>query len=278
MFRTPYELASRLCRPEGSTVLLGDTEVGGRELVVIARVIGRATDELSATMAELRELDVHIVCRHAAPEWDAQPPAPGGMRGDLPRLHTAAASAGIKVVAEVTHPAALDRASGYADAYEVRGRNMQNFVLLRELGRCRTPVLLNRAMSATVEEWLLAALCECGIRTFDSSCDTLDLASVAVIKDVSHLPVVVDPAEAVQHVRHMAAMARAAIAVGADGVVLPIAAQTRACDELPPRSLQCEELRRIVTEVTAVARATGRQLAACVVADSAGAGRAVPAS
>jgi 3-deoxy-7-phosphoheptulonate synthase len=173
----PYELASRLLRPEGSTVLIGDANIGGRELVVMARAAGEDTDEQCSTIVELHRIGVQIICRHSGQECDTESPEAGGVRANLRRWHAVAASAGIKVVAEVTHPAAIDRTFPYADAYEVGGRNMQNFVLLRELGKCRTPVLLNRAMSATVEEWLLAAeyilvggnaqviLCERGIRT-----------------------------------------------------------------------------------------------------------------
>jgi len=269
-----YELASRMMCATGTAVPIGDVAVGGRDLVVMARAARRSGATPWADLSGLRKLGVQIVCRPASMMSDPLIIGARDACAELALWHAVAAAEGIKVVAEVADVATIEWAAAYADAYEVGACNMQNFVLLRELGRCRIPVLLNRSISGTVEEWLLAAeyvlvggnphviLCERGIRTFDRSCDTLDLGAVSVVKHESHLPVVVDPGDAVPHARHMAAMARAAIAAGADGLLLPIRSERSGSGEAP--GLDAREFAGVQAELAGIGRVLGRSLAAAV--------------
>jgi 3-deoxy-7-phosphoheptulonate synthase len=176
-------------------------------------------------------------------------------------------------VTEVVEPRDVELVAGWADALQIGTRNMQNFALLKEVGATSKPVLLKRGLSATVEEWLMAAeyiaqrgnseviLCERGIRTFEPSTRfTLDLSGMAVAQQESHLPVIVDPSHATGIKELVAPMARAAIAAGADGVMIDVHANPAAalCDGA--QALNADELQLLSKELRTLAAALGRQM------------------
>jgi 3-deoxy-7-phosphoheptulonate synthase len=195
-----------------------------------------------------------------------------GMEEDgLKLLAEASAQTGLATVTEVVDEFSLEMAVHYVDMVQIGARNMQNFRLLRMAGRAGKPVLLKRGLSATIEEWLMAAeyivsegnenviLCERGIRTFETATrNTLDLSAVPLVKGLSHLPVIVDPSHATGERRLVGPMSRAAIAAGADGLIIEVHPDPRKalCDG--PQSLTPEDFNALMQELKAVAAAVGR--------------------
>ncbi|HXS95162.1 MAG TPA: 3-deoxy-7-phosphoheptulonate synthase [Candidatus Limnocylindrales bacterium] len=221
---SPYKLASRHFRPGGTVVKVGNVEIGGAALVTIA---GPARVESAGQIA---------LCAQLASAAGAQI-----LRGDATRpeglrqLRDAADRYGLAIVSEAGELSEVDAVSGIADMLAVSPRNMQHGALLRAVGTQRKPVLLKRGIAATVEEWLLAAeqilsagnynvvLCESGIRTFETYTRyTMDLSAIPVVKKLSHLPIIADPCHATGRRDKVAPMARAAIAAGADGLLLEV--------------------------------------------------------
>jgi 3-deoxy-7-phosphoheptulonate synthase len=188
-------------------------------------------------------------------------------------LAEARAATGLPVVTEALDPEGVDAVERYADAIQIGARNMQNFSLLRRVGRARKPVLLKRGMSATLEEFLLSAeyilsegnyqvvLCERGVRTFsDFSRNTLDLSVVPAVKSISHLPILVDPSHGTGRRDKVAPLSRAAVAVGADGLMVEVHPEPAQALSDGPQSITPEAFRALVGELRQIAEVVGRRL------------------
>ena len=221
---------------ETSLVWVKDVPIGGVDAVVMAGPCSVETrEQVLRTAFAVKERGASIL-RGGAYKPRTSPYDFQGLGVDgLKLLRAAGDAAGMPIVTEVMSEDDVDVVCDHADMVQVGARNMQNFALLRKLGKARTPVLLKRGPSATVKEWLSAAeyllhggnenvvLCERGIKTFDNSLrNTLDLAAVALVKEMTHLPVIVDPSHATGKRSLIASCARAAIAVGADGVIVEV--------------------------------------------------------
>jgi 3-deoxy-7-phosphoheptulonate synthase len=272
----PYRLAAREARPEGTVVELPGHAVGGPELVVMA---GPCSVESEAQVCEaaraVRDAGATIL-RGGAFKPRSSPYSFQGLGEEGLRLLRAAAdSEGLGLVTEVLEPAQVRLVAEWADILQVGARNMQNFPLLKELGRTRKPVLLKRGLSATIEDWLLSAeyilhggnsdviLCERGIRTFETATrNTLDLSAVPVVKRLSHLPIVVDPSHATGYRDLVRPMARAAVAAGADGLLLEVHPDPATALSDGPQSLDAADFRALMDDVRRMARALDRPLAA----------------
>ncbi len=232
----PYKLASRTFKPDDTIINVGDVRIGGDEVIVIAGPCSAESDtQVNATAAAVKRAGAKIL-RGGAFKPRSSPYSFQGMGEEgLQLLRSAANSHDLKLVTEVMDASQIEVVDRYADMFQVGARNMQNFTLLRELGRTRRPILLKRGIAATVEEWLLSAeyvlsggnteviLCERGIRTFETSTrNTLDISAIPIVKQLSHLPVFVDPSHGTGRRDKVAPMARAAVAAGADGLIIEV--------------------------------------------------------
>ena len=268
----PYKLASRTFKPEPTVVAIGDVRIGGDEVVVIAGPCSAETEEqVEAAAAVLARAGAKML-RGGAFKPRSSPYSFQGLgEKGLELLRSAADRHSLKLVSEVMDVSQIELVARYADMLQVGARNMQNFTLLRELGRIRTPVLLKRGISATIEEWLLSAeyvlsggntdvvLCERGIRTFERyTRNTLDISAVPVIHKLSHLPVVVDPSHGIGLRDKVAPMARAAVAAGADGLLIEVHPDPDHALSDGAQSLFPAQFERLMTELRIIAPAIGR--------------------
>ena len=231
-----YKLASREFHPQSSTVRVGDIEIGGEVPVVMAGPCAVESKEQLFEAAEIVKKGGAQFLRGGAYKPRTSPYSFQGLEEKgLEYLAEARERTGLKVVTEVTVVEAVERVAHYADVLQVGARNMQNFGLLKALGKCDKPVLLKRGLAATLDEWLNAAeyimnegnpkvvLCERGIRTYETyTRNTLDLSAVAAVKHLSHLPIIVDPSHGTGKWRMVKPMAFAAIAAGADGLMMEV--------------------------------------------------------
>jgi 3-deoxy-7-phosphoheptulonate synthase len=232
----PYTLVSRELRPTGTVVDVGGVKIGGPDLVVIAGPCSvESREQILETARAVKAAGAHMLRGGAykprTSPYDFQGLGAEGLR----LLEEASEETGLPIVTEVMGVEDLDAVVEYADVLQVGARNMQNYPLLRRLATVPRPILLKRGPSATIKEWLLAAeyllsggnpnvvLCERGIKTFDSELrNTLDLAGVALAKELCHLPVLVDPSHATGRRSLVPAAARAAVAIGADGLIVEV--------------------------------------------------------
>ena len=232
----PYILASWQMKPERSVVKVRHVEIGGETAVVMAGPCSVESREQGLSTACAVKESGAAMLRGGAYKPRTSPYEFQGLGVDgLKLLREAGDATGLPVITEVMSEDDVEIVAEYADMFQIGARNMQNFSLLRKIGKMRTPVLLKRGASATVKEWLCAAeyvlaggngnvvLCERGIKTFDNSLrNTLDLAAVALVKELSHLPVIVDPSHACGKRSLVAILSKAAIAVGANGVIVEV--------------------------------------------------------
>jgi len=270
----PYKLVSRTFRPEDTVVEVGHLAVGGPAVQVMAGPCAvEDRGQLLETAHLVKEAGATIL-RGGAFKPRSSPYSFQGLEArGLEYLAEARESTGLLVVTEVMDPRTLPLVARYADILQIGARNMQNFFLLREVARVDKPVVLKRGPAATIEEWLLSAeyivsggnprviLCERGIRTFETfTRNTLDLAAVPVVKHLSHLPVIVDPSHGIGKWRYVPAMARAALAAGADGLLIEVHPRPAAalCDG--PQSLNPENFRALMGELKGLATFLGRTL------------------
>ncbi|RKO66490.1 3-deoxy-7-phosphoheptulonate synthase [Desulfofundulus salinus] len=268
----PYKLVSREAREENTVVRVGHVAIGGSQLAVIAGPCAVESREQLLAAAHMVQQAGAAILRGGAFKPRTSPYSFQGLgEKGLKLLAEAARQTGLATVTEVVDEHSLELAVEYVDMLQVGARNMQNFRLLQMVGRSGKPVLLKRGLSATVEEWLMAAeyimsegngqivLCERGIRTFEHSTrNTLDLSAVPLVKSLSHLPVIVDPSHATGDRRLVGPMARAAVAAGADGLLIEVHPEpTQAlCDG--PQSLTPAQFVSLMEELRAVAAAVGR--------------------
>jgi 3-deoxy-7-phosphoheptulonate synthase len=270
----PYKLSSRTFRLEGTVVDVGGIKIGGDDVVVMAGPCTvESQEQVEAAAEAVRKAGVKIM-RGGAFKPRTSPHSFQGMgEQGLKLLHAAARRQGMYVVSEVMDHTQIPMFLEYADILQVGARNMQNFNLLKELGKIQKPVLLKRGMSATIEELLLAAeyimtggnhaviLCERGIRTFESSTrNTLDLSAIPVVKKLSHLPIIVDPSHGTGRRDKVAPMARAAVAAGADGLLIEVHPDPdkALCDGA--QSLLPEQFGHLMGELQLIASAVGRSV------------------
>ncbi len=270
----PYKLASRTFKQENTVIVLDDVRIGGDEVVVMAGPCS-AEDEaqVEASAAAVKRAGAKVL-RGGAFKPRSSPYSFQGLgENGLRMLRGAADRHGLKLVSEIMDLSQLDLMSRYVDILQVGARNMQNFTLLRELGRARKPVLLKRGISATIEEWLLSAeyvlaggnmeviLCERGIRTFESyTRNTLDISAIPVVQKLSHLPVIVDPSHGTGRRDKVAPMARAAVAAGADGLLIEVHCDPDHAKSDGAQSLFPNQFERLMAELRIIAPAIGRSI------------------
>jgi 3-deoxy-7-phosphoheptulonate synthase len=271
----PYKLASRTFRPEGSIVDLGKgVRVGGAEVVVMAGPCAVESAEQIDLIAERVAALGAKVLRGGAFKPRSSPYTFQGLgEPGLVMMRKAADRNGLLVVSEVMDPSQVQLMLPYVDMLQVGARNMQNYHLLRALGEVKKPVLLKRGLSATIEELLLSAeyilaggnfdvvLCERGIRTFETyTRNTLDIAAIPVIKKLSHLPIVADPSHGTGLRDKVLPMARAAVAAGADGLLLEVHSDPDHALSDGAQSLFVEQFAQLMAELRIIAPAVGRRV------------------
>jgi 3-deoxy-7-phosphoheptulonate synthase len=271
----PYKLASRHFRPEGTIVSLNrGVNIGGQVVVVMAGPCSvESAEQIDAVAATVAASGARILRGGAfkprTSPYSFQGIGPQG----LELMRGAADKYGLCVVSEVMDQTLIPMMLEYVDMFQVGARNMQNFNLLRELGKVSKPVLLKRGISATIEELLLSAeyimaggnynvvLCERGIRTFDSYLrNTLDIAAIPVIKKLSHLPIIVDPSHGTGRRDKVAPMARAALAAGADGLLIEVHNDPDKALSDGAQSLFPEQFEQLMKELRMIAPAVGRKI------------------
>ncbi|MDN5344016.1 MAG: 3-deoxy-7-phosphoheptulonate synthase [Clostridia bacterium] len=270
----PYKLAGRDFHPEDTVIPVGGLTVGGPQVQIIAGPCAvESREQLLEVAVAVREAGATML-RGGAYKPRSSPYSFQGLaaRG-LEFLAEARATTGLPVVTEVMDPALVPEVATVADVLQIGSRNMQNFTLLQAAGRTSKPILLKRGLSATIEEWLLAAeyilsegnsqvvLCERGIRTFETyTRNTLDLGAVPAVKHLSHLPVVVDPSHGTGRKFMVAPMARAALAAGADGLMIEVHPNPQEALSDGPQSLTPEQFSCLVKEIQPLIAASGREL------------------
>lgn len=271
----PFKLASRHFKPQGTIVDLGrGVTIGGNELAVAAGPCSVESPEQINAVAEAVAKAGAKIMRAGAFKPRTSPYAFQGLgEKGLEMLRQAADKNNLFVVSEVMDPSQIQMMSSYVDMFQVGARNMQNYFLLRALGESKKPVLLKRGMSATIEELLLSAeyilsggnynvvLCERGIRTFETYLrNTLDIAAIPVIKKLSHLPIVADPSHGTGRRDKVAPMARAAVAAGADGLLIEVHNDPDHALSDGAQSLTTPEFSQLMNELRIIATAVNRHL------------------
>lgn len=272
---TPYKLASREFHPENTVVRIKDVLVGDQEVVVFAGPCAIESESQIDQAARAVAASGARILRGGAFKPRSSPYSFLGLGEEgLKLIRQAADRLNMPVVTEVMTRQQIDLVSQYADMLQVGARNMANYPLLTELGKTDKPILLKRGLSATIEEWLMSAeyilsagnpnvvLCERGIRTFENATrNTLDLSAVPVIHYLSHLPVVVDPSHGVGIRRHIPAMARAAVACGADGVMIEVHPDPDNALSDGPQSLHPDQFAALMNRCRIIATTLGRRIA-----------------
>jgi len=270
----PYQRVSRLSRKTNTLVRVGQVVIGGPRFVVIAGPCSvEGEEQLLATARTVKEAGTAIL-RGGAFKPRTSPYSFQGLEEDgLKLLALARQTTGLPVVTEVMDTADIGLIESYADVFQVGSRNCQNFSLLKKLGRARKPVLLKRGLMTTLDEFLMSAeyimasgneeviLCERGIRTFEvATRNTLDLSAVPILKERTHLPVLVDPSHAVGDWRYVCPLAKAALAVGADGLMVEVHVhpEKALCDG--QQSLRPEVFNMLMTSLKAMAPVFGREM------------------
>jgi len=271
----PYKLASKEIYKTPTIVDLGDgVTIGGKKIVTMA---GPCAIEGEADFLEIarrvKEYGADIL-RGGAYKPRSSPYSFQGLEEDgLKIMNAARAETGLKLVTEVVDPRDVELVHKYVDVLQIGARNMQNFRLLKEVGSLKTPVLLKRGLAATINEWLMAAeyimsegnenviLCERGIRTYETETrNTLDISAVAVIKEKSHLPIIVDPSHASGHSYIVPSLAKASVAAGADGLIIEVHQDPSNAMSDGEQSLCPEDYNKLMNELKPIAQAVGRTI------------------
>ncbi|ADI02499.1 MULTISPECIES: 3-deoxy-7-phosphoheptulonate synthase [Syntrophothermus] len=262
----PFKLCSREFKGEDTVVRVGDVEIGGGELQVIAGPCAVESREGFLEVAEMVKAAGATVLRGGAFKPRTSPYSFQGLEEEgLKILREARQLTGLPVITEVMDPRLVSTVCEYVDVLQIGARNMQNFFLLREVGKIKSPVVLKRGPSATIEEWLMAAeyiissgntnviLCERGIRTFETyTRNTLDLAAVPLVKQLTHLPVLVDPSHGTGKWKLVGPMACAAVAAGCDGLMVEVHQNPSEALSDGPQSLTPSNFERMMENVRRV--------------------------
>jgi len=276
----PYKLASREFHPEDTTVEIpvahvtgGTVTIGGSDIVMMAGPCTVETEYQLMTTAEAVRKEGAVILRGGAFKPST---SPYGFRGlgeeGLKLLAKARSEFGMAIITEVMTPADVPMVSEYADILQIGTRNMQNYILLDEVGRTQKPAVLKRGMSATIEEWLLAAeyilahgnpnviLCERGIRTFEKiTRNTMDISAIPLIKRLSHLPIISDPSQGTGRRDLVTPMSLASLAVGADALLIEVHPNPDEALKDGAQSLTIEQFRELMPQARAIASAIGRK-------------------
>jgi 3-deoxy-7-phosphoheptulonate synthase len=270
----PYKLASREFHPQSSIVNVNGVEIGGKRIVIMAGPCAvESEQQLMETAKAVKSFGASIVRGGAFKPRTSPFSFQGLEKKALKMLAKVKSDLGIPVITEVLDIQNIEIIAKHADILQVGARNMQNFALLKELAKMRHPILLKRGFSATVMEWLTAAdyllaegnqqviLCERGIRTFEDSVRfSMDISSIAVIKRFSHLPIVVDPSHAAGHFAYVPTIAKAAIAAGADGLLIEVHLNPEEALVDGLQSLNIPNFERLMAELRPIAKAVGRSI------------------
>jgi 3-deoxy-7-phosphoheptulonate synthase len=271
----PFKLASRQFHPENSIFPLDGFTVGGEEIAIIAGPCAvESRSQIIETAQAVKEAGASAL-RGGVFKPRTSPYSFQGLGEEgLEYLAEARQQTGLPIVAEIMSQIQLDLMVKHVDVLQVGARNMQNFNLLRAIGETQTPALLKRGLSATIEELLMSAeyilaggnkqvmLCERGIRTFETTTrNTTDINAIPVLKNLTHLPVILDPSHATGHADYVAAIARAAIAAGADGLIVEVHPDPAHAVSDGKQSLRPEKFAEMVKQVGQIAQIMGRRLA-----------------
>jgi len=272
--RAPFRLASREFRPENRTITIDGVTFGGPQIVVMAGPCSvESRDQLMRTAWAVKQAGASVL-RGGAFKARTSPYSFRGLGEEgLKLLAEARSATGLLVVTEVMSPEQVSLVARYADVLQIGARNMQNFELLDAVGRARRPVLLKRGMMSTIEELLLSSeyilsngntdviLCERGIRTFETyTRNTLDVGAIPLLKELSHLPVIADPSHATGKASLVAAVSRAAIAAGADGLLIEVHPDPAAALSDGPQSITPQQFERLMQGAREIAQAVGRTI------------------
>ncbi len=271
----PYKLASREVKKETSLIKISDTvTIGGRDIIVIAGPCAVESEEQIIEVATAVKEAGAKMLRGGAFKPRTSPYAFQGMKEEgLRLLAKAREETGLPIITEVVNPETAELVAEYADILQIGTRNAQNFELLKKLGQIKKPVLLKRGMSMTIQELLMSAeyilsegnqsviLCERGIRTFETATrNTLDLSAIPVLKQKTHLPVVVDPSHATGHYQYVAPMSFAAVAAGADGLIVEVHPDPEHASSDGPQSLKPENFAAMMAKLRLFAEVSERSL------------------
>jgi 3-deoxy-7-phosphoheptulonate synthase len=271
---SPYKLVSRSFRPGGTIVRIGDVEIGGDRVVVMAGPCSVETKDQIDRIAEIVAKAGAVAIRGGAFKPRSSPYSFQGLGEEgLQLMREAANRNGLLVVSEVMDHTQIPLLAAYSDILQVGARNMQNYNLLKELGKQRKPILLKRGIAATIEELLLSAeylmaggnyeiiLCERGIRTFETyTRNTMDISAIPVVKKLSHLPIVGDPSHGTGRRDKVIPMARAAVAAGADGLLIEVHHDPDQALSDGAQSLYPEQFRELMVQLRLIAAAVGRSI------------------
>lgn len=268
----PFKLVSREVKPDDTVIEIGEIKIGGKEVVMMAGPCAiESYDQLLETAKFLQGIGVKIL-RGGAYKPRTSPYSFQGLgEQGLEILSEISTATGLLTVSEVVEPADVETVANKVDILQVGARNMQNFRLLKSIGASGKPVLLKRGISATIEEWLMAAeyiasegnrkiiLCERGIRTYETMTrNTLDISAVPVVKQLSHLPVIVDPSHSSGNWRLVSPLSKGAVATGADGLIIEVHRDPKNALSDGAQSLNHDNFARLYAELKPVAEAVGR--------------------
>lgn len=272
----PFKLSSREFQPADTVVRVGNVTIGGHEVVVMAGPCAVESEEqVMATARAVKAAGAHIL-RGGAFKPSTSPYTFRGMGEDgLKIMASAREETGLPIITEVMTPSDIELVARYADILQIGARNMQNFMLLDEVGKSQKPVMLKRGMSATIEEWLLSAeyilsqgnrqviMCERGIRTYETyTRNTMDISAIPIIKRLSHLPVIGDPSHGTGKWYLVAPLALASVAAGADGIMVEVHPNPDHALKDGAQSLTFDNFRQLMAQLPPVAAAVGRRVSA----------------
>jgi len=270
----PYKLCSREVKNENTVIDVNGVKIGGDTIVVMAGPCSvEGEEQLMNTAAAVKAAGATIL-RGGAFKPRTSPYSFQGMEEDgLKLLRKVSRETGLPIVTEVMNPREVDLVHEYTDIMQIGARNVQNFSLLKEVGKHEKPILLKRGLSTTIEEWLMSAeyilsegnnkviLCERGIRTFEKATrNTLDISAVPVVKGLTHLPIIIDPSHGVGYWQFVGAMSKAALAAGADGLMIEVHWKPEEAFSDGPQSLKPGKFSKLMEELAPVAKAIGRPI------------------
>jgi 3-deoxy-7-phosphoheptulonate synthase len=270
----PFKLASKNFKEINTVIKINDVEIGGNNLALMAGPCSIESEEQIFKLAEVVAKSGTKILRGGAFKPRSSPYSFQGLGEEgLKLIRKAADEFGLVVITEVMEISHIELIGKYADIYQVGARNMQNFSLIKELGKAKLPVMLKRGLSGTIEEWLMSAeyllsngnenvmLCERGIRTFENyTRNTFDLSAIPIVHKKSHLPVIADPSHATGLRDQVPPMARAAVAAGADGLMIEIHYDPENALSDGPQALLPDEYIKLVDELKLIAKAIGRDI------------------
>lgn len=268
----PYKVVGRDFHPDKTIISVGGVDIGGQKVVVMAGPCSVESEEQTLEVARAAKAAGASILRGGAFKPSTSPYSFHGLGEDALKMLVAAREAtGMPIITEVMDTRDVELVSRYADILQIGTRNMANFSLLQEIGAAKKPVMLKRGMSSTIEEWLQAAeyiasrgnyevmLCERGIRTFETyTRNTFDISSIPSLSELTHLPVIADPSHGTGKYRLVSPVSKAAVAAGADGLMIEVHPHPERALKDGPQSLTPDNFSKLMKELAAVARAVGR--------------------